>query len=201
MGLSEIRDKLIEKFPVLEQVSPENLQSQLEALEPREQKIVISAIIVLAVVIVFSIVKGGAGKIHRLEQEIQTTQSSLKRVQQMTQEAAANRNKGGSLESRMRPSRGFYLASFIQNLASRYGGIEMGTLGRETRQTLGEGIEEVSMDVKISKITYPQMLNFLSDIERSRESLLRLKRLRIKTVPTSQAHVEVNFKVSAYLKK
>lgn len=188
------------KVQGMDSLAPSSLFERLERLTPRERRIVLTTIGLLAFFILFSIGKAGVNKITRLQRQVETTSQGLTKVQGLSQEALQKSNQGSELRGRIHPAPGFYLASFIESQAARFR-VNIDNLGTAATQDLGEGVEEVSLDVKIPAISFAKALNLLSELENTSTAYVRLSRVRMKSLPNDAVNVELSFKVSAYVKK
>jgi len=200
MAIMDFGKNLIEKYPQLEKLSPTNILEQFENFAPREKNIILIAIFSVTFLIFYLIISSGNKKIKSLQGQVAMSQRVVKDIKNLSYNLKEKNNQISKIRSRVRPSKGFYLASHIENQLTRFQ-IPVQKLSAEKRKDIGGGLEEVLVDVSVSRISFPKLLNLLSELENSRNSLLRIHRIRIKSIPNDPAGVSLDFKIAAYTKK
>ena len=191
---------LTDKFPQLEAISPSVLMEKIQALQPRERNLVFAASGAILGFMIYLGISSGLTKTKLMRNQIASAQSAIVRVQELTQELEQQNRQVQELRGKIRPGANFYLSTFMEAQLARHG-LPADQVGNESRQDLGDQIEEVSIDVKLSKISFPKLLQLTNDLESSSEGLIRLKRVRIRAIPGDEKFLELNMKVSAFVQK
>ena len=201
MYLTKIWENLETKYPQLENFTPPMIMDRLQQMPPRERYMSVGTAAFVIVMIIFLGIQSGSKKVGRLEKSLDTDKKILSQINGIAGQLKNQNSKDRAFMTQIRSKgSGFYLGTFLENQALRYQ-IIPDEIGTESRQDLTDELEEVSVDVKISKIPFTTMLNYLSDVENSKESLLKIKRIRVKKILNDPVNVELAFKVSTFLKK
>lgn len=196
MAFSAIKEKL----PFLEKISLAEWLDKLDQLNTRERNLVLGAIFGVVALILYLSIASGLRKIDILDKQLKSSRTALSQVEKLSAELKLKEEEGQKLQTRIVPaSSGFILASHMEKEALRYRVALAKTLN-ETRADIGDNLEEVSTDVRIESISFMKLLNLLIDLENNPSSLIRIKRLRIKSLPDPLS-VETNFKITTYLRK
>jgi len=189
-----------EQLPFLEKISPNEWLEKIDQLNTRERNLVLGAILGVIVLILYLSISSGLKKLDILEKQLKSNQTALTQVEKLSAELKLKEEEGQKLQTRIVPaSSGFILASHMEKEALRYR-VSLAKTLNETRADIGDNLEEVSTDVRIDTISFMKVLNLLTDLENNPSSLIRIKRLRIKSLPDPLS-VETNFKITTYLKK
>lgn len=197
----QIWERLLNKYPQLEKYTPMMIWDRLQQMPPRERYMILGAVGLICFMVIFLGIQSGTKKIARLERKMKNDKKILAQILGLSGQVKNKNIKNQKFYLRIRDAgSGFYLGTYVENQALRYK-ITPDKIGTEARQDFGEDLEEISLDVKISKIPFPLMLTYLSQLEASKESLIRIKRIRLKSIPNDPINVDLGFKVSTYMKK
>ena len=201
MAQFQIWERLLNKYPQLENYTPVMIWDRLQQLAPRERYMILGAVGLICFMVIFLGIQSGTKKIARLERKLESDKKILAQILGLSSHVRSKKMIDKEWRDKIRDSgSGFYLGTYVENQALRYK-ITPDKIGTESRQDLGEDLEEISLDVKISKIPFPLMLTYLSQLEDSKKSLIRIKRIRLKTIPNDLINVDLGFKISTYMKK
>jgi hypothetical protein len=193
-------DKLTEKFPQLEGFAFSNLMDRLEQLQPRDQKIVLIFLTSIVALTLFWVISGGQDKIQKKQKRDDVNQKTLVQVHNCVQNARSGGDICGQMKRRIRPASNFYLASFIED-QGRMSNVTISQIGSEKSKTLGDDIQEISTTVKVSPINFKKSIDLLTRLETNSSALIRLQKIRIKSIPNDKENVELDFKIAAYVQK
>lgn len=175
-----------------------NLYNAYLGLTSREQTIalvVAGAVLVLAV---FLPVTVASGKISRLEKDIQSGNKQIREVvreidryQEVQAELLASEKKlAGGFDSA--------IATTMESLASRAGIADRIDSLKEKPTAASDILDEVTVDVRVKKVTLPDLIKYLQSIEQDPNKLLRLKQLEIKPRYDNKEELNASFSVSTF---
>ncbi|MFH1875121.1 MAG: hypothetical protein ABH859_08095 [Pseudomonadota bacterium] len=182
----------------LERLKFQNLYNTYLGLTSREQTIALIATAAVILLIILLPVTVASKKISNLEKSIEQANDRLKDI---TYEIGQlNEIKAQLAQEETKLAGGFdaSISTTLENLANKSGISERIDSLKEKAVTPSDLFDEASVDVRLKKVTLPELIDYLYAIEHNTDKLLRLKRLEIKPRYDNPKEFDVSFQVSTY---
>ena len=176
----------------------DEIKGYIEKLDPRERLMVyVGSGVFLGIIfiIVFSwIASGGSG----LEKKIKRAEKMLAKVSTLRDEYIQVKEKSEALLETLGDPGGESITTFLEKTAFE-SGIKIKSINHESTPTY-DIYEEKREVVKLENVTLRDLIDFFYKIENHRK-LLKIISVRIKPRWRNPAYLDVDFKVSSYLRK
>lgn len=186
------------RYAIFERLNPEALFNTFLGMQPREQIIAMVATgIILIIVIVMPISLAG-GKISKMENEITTGRDKINDVMREIADYNREKVKLSAIESQMKSGFDTSISTTLENIASQTGVKENVDSLKERPLIPSEIYDESSVDVRVSKLTLDQLVDFLYKIESERARVLRIKQLHAKPRYDNKKLMDASFTVSTF---
>jgi len=186
------------KYAIFERFNVQTLYNTFLGLQPREQIIAIIVVGFVLLLVVVMPISLASGKISKLEKTLQTSKEQINDV--VREIADYNREKSHltSVETLLKAGFDTSISTTIENFASQSGIKENVDSLKERPITPSDIFDEASVDVRMSKISLDQLVEFLYKIESERTRILRIKQLQIKPRFDNRKLLDVSFQVATY---
>jgi len=150
------------------------------------------------VLIVILPISLASSKIGSLEKSISTGRDKINDVARELEEYNRSRSRLSSVESQLRSGFDTSIATTIENFASQSGIKENVDSIKERATVPSEIYDEATVDVRISRVTLEQLVDFLYKIESDKSRVLRIKQIQMKPRYDNKKLIDVSFQVSTF---
>ncbi len=182
----------------LERLKFQNLYNTYLGLTPREQTISLIGAAVVILLVIFLPVSVASNRISNLEKSIEQANSRLKDITFEISQLNESKSKLAQEEAKLAGGFDASISTTLENLASKSGISERIDSLKEKAVSPSDLFDEASVDVRLKKVTLPELIDYLYAIEHNTDKLLRLKRLEIKPRYDNPKEFNVSFQVSTY---
>lgn len=164
----------------------------------RERLVVTAGVVVLAAIAAYvGVIDPIASRLAKLDRLIVQRQADFERVSRLGGEYRQMDAQVEDLDRRILPAGGFSLLSFLEETAATHQmRNRLTSIRPQPIQTLAP-YREVSAEVKLESITLPQVVAYLTALDRAPQRL-RVKYLRLKTRYADPKVLDGSFVVSTY---
>lgn len=186
------------KYAILERFNVETLYNTFLGLQPREQIIalVVAGIVLLLVVIMPVSLAGG--KIASLEKTLSTGREQINDVVREIGDFNREKARLTSVEAQLKSGFDTSISTTLENLATQSGVKENVDSLKERPLVPSDIFDEASIDVRVTRITLSQLIDFLYKIESEKAKVLRVKQMQIKPRYDNRKLLDVSFQVSTF---
>lgn len=182
----------------LQRLKPANLYSAYFALSPREQTVALVVAAVLLVLIVVLPVTIASGRIAKLEKDVANGREQFKEIMRAMESYDTKRAELASVQQYVSAGYDSAISSTLESIAEANNIKERIDSLKEKSPVTGDLFDEMSVDVRLKKVTLQQVVDFLYAIEHHPDKVLRLKQLTMKTRFDNKQELDVSFTVSTY---
>lgn len=184
------------KYSLAERLKLGELYDRFLGLAPREQIIAgVGAGLVVLLIIILPI-SCASSKLGKMQKQITDHEKNVSQVVEKITEYKTVQAKMDRVQKGIRPKNQVQLTTRLESLATQSGiGNNIDSL-KEKPGTPGEDYEEVVVDVRMSKLSLSQVIEFLYGIESQKDLNLRVSRLQIRPRYDNRTQFDVNFEVS-----
>lgn len=186
------------KYAIFERFNIETIYNTFLGLQPREQLIALIAAGVILIIIIIMPISLASGRIGKLEKSISAGREQINDV--MRELAEYNREKArlSAIETQLKTGFDTSISTTIENLATQAGVKENIDALKERPLAPSDIFDEASVDVRISRVILPRLVEFLYKIESEKTRMLRVKQLQIKTRYDNRKLMDASFTVSTF---
>jgi hypothetical protein len=186
------------KYAIFERFNLESLYNTFLGLQPKEQMIaMIVGGIILLVIIIMPVSLAGS-KISKLEKSISTGTDQINDVVREIGEYNKEKSKLVAVEGLLKAGYDTSISTTLENLATQSGIKENVESLKERALVPSEIFDEASVDVRVSRVTLAQIIDFLYKIEGEKSKVLRVKQIQIKPRYDNRKLLDTNFTVSTF---
>lgn len=189
---------LKEKYSFLERINVGNIYNAFLGLPPERQTIAMIGSAVLLVILILLPVSFSSGKISTMEKRLDKSQSEMGNIVFEIEDYEKMQGKLGLMESSLKTGFDSALSTTLESLASKAGIQDSIESIKERPVVPSELFDESIVDVRLSKVTLDQLIDFLYSIEYDKQKILRVKELRLRTRFDNKQLFDVAFQVSTY---
>jgi len=186
------------RYSPLQHFSLDNFFTTIGELSPRNKVVAMAiagAALVLTLFLPLSLV---SGKVGSLKKEITSGQKGYKQVVDKIADYEAIRAEMTALEGKFGRPAGS-LTSRIDGVA-RQAGLNVDQLKEKAPQET-DFLEINSIEVKLSGVNLPQLMEFLYNVENDKASPMRVRRLQVKPKFANRQLLDVNLEVATFILK
>lgn len=184
------------KYALKERLNLNELYQTFLGMGPREQILAlvgVGVVLLLLVIIPFSC---ASSKLSKLEKQITNHEKNVGKVVSKINDYKTAEARLKKVEAKILPKSKVQLTTRLESLATQSGiGGNIDSL-KEKPGTPGEDFEEVIADVRMSKLSLSQVIEFLFGIENQKDLSLKVIRMKIKPRYDNRQLFDVNFEVS-----
>ena len=166
-------------------------------INPREKRaLVAGGCAVAALLIYLLVVSPYMSAMERLDRRIERKTEELREVLALQEEYFRLKEKTEILEKMVRSTPGFSLLSYLENLATK-NDIKKQIAYMKPLTTPGnEKYRESSVEMKLESITLTQLVNYLYEVEQSKQPI-RIKRINI-AKKKGESYLDVTLQASTF---
>jgi len=186
------------RYAALKHLNAEAIYNTFLGLQPKEQIVALVVTGVVALLIIILPISLASSKISGLEKSISTGRDKINDVARELEEYNKAKSRLNSVEGQLRSGFDTSIATTIENFASQSGMKDNVDSIKEKAAVPSEIYDEAAVDVRISRVTLGQLVDFLYKIESDKSRVLRIKQLQIKPRYDNRSLVDVSFQVSTF---
>lgn len=186
------------RYAFLKRFHFETLYNTFLGLNPREQLFVLVGLGVL-VLLIFGLPLGlASGKLGSLEEQILEGREKQREIIRKIDQYKTSSQKLKELESSIAKGFDATITTTMATLAEKSGIKDRIQNIRDKGATSAELYDKISVEVKITKVTIPQLIDYLYQMEQHPELFLRIDQIQIKRRFDNKQLMDVNLEVSTY---
>ncbi|OGQ05205.1 MAG: hypothetical protein A2W61_02550 [Deltaproteobacteria bacterium RIFCSPLOWO2_01_44_7] len=186
------------KYSILQRFNFEALYNTFLGLQPREQIFALlgAGFVVLFIVgLPFSL---ASGKLGSLEKEITQGREKQRQILRELERYQQLKKELETVESKISGGFDATITTTMESLAEKSGIKDRIENIKERAATPSELFDEVAVDVRITKVTVPQLVDFLYNIEQHPQLFLKVKQIQVKRRYDNRQLLDVSFQASTY---
>ena len=184
------------KYSLKERLNLGELYDTFLGLGPREQIMAgvgVGLVVILLIVVPISC---ASSKLGKMEKQIVNHEKNVTKVIDKITEYKKAQARMKQMEDTIKPKNQVQLTTRLESLATKSGiGGRIDSL-KEKPGTPGEDFEEVVVDVRMSKLSLSQIIEFLYGVESQRDLSLKINRMKLKPRYDNRQQFDVNFEVT-----
>lgn len=186
------------RYAFLKRFHFETLTNTFLGLNPREQLFVLVGLSVL-VLLIFGLPLGlASSKLGSLGEQISEGREKQREIIRKIDQYKTSSQKLKELESSIAKGFDATITTTMATLAEKSGIKDRIQNIRDKGATSAELYDKISVEVKITKVTIPQLIDYLYQIEQHPELFLRVDQIQIKRRFDNKQLMDVNLEVSTY---
>lgn len=189
---------LKDKYSFLERLNIGSLYNTFLGLPPKQQTLAIVAVAVMLGFIVLLPISLASGKIGKMDKQLKKNREDMGNIVAEIEEYNSMRDKLKEIETSLESGFDTALSTTLESLAAKAEIKDNIESIKERPVVPSELFDESIVDVRISKVTLDQLINFIYSIEYDRTKILRVKELRMRTRFDNAQLFDVSFQVSTY---
>lgn len=188
----------MKKYAILQRLSVENLYNTFLGLPPRQQTIALAGVVAGILFLTVLPLSLAAGKLGGLQSRIADTKTQMGEIARQVEEYNKARARLTSLEALLRGGFEASIASAVEGLATQAQMKENIDSLKERPVAPSDLYDEASVEVKVSRVTLQQLVDFLHKIENAPNKTLRIKRIDIRLRFDNKHLLDATFDVVSY---
>ena len=166
-------------------------------INPREKRaLVAGGCAVAALLIYLLVVSPYMSAMERLDRRIERKTEELREVLALQEEYFRLKEKTEILEKMVRSTPGFSLLSYLENLATKNEMKKQIAYMKPLTTPGNEKYRESSVEMKLESITLTQLVNYLYEVEQSKQPI-RIKRINI-AKKKGESYLDVTLQASTF---
>lgn len=181
-----------------ERLKIENLYNAYLGMNSREQTMALIAAAVVIILVVVLPITVASNRIGRLEKNVVQGRKQLRDVMRAIESYDSRRVYLDQLQKLFAGGFDSSISSTLESIAEKHGMKDRIDSLKERAVAPSELFDESSVDVRLKRVRLEQLVGFLHAIEDQPDTLLRLKKLSIKTRFDNKQDMDVSFTVSTY---
>lgn len=186
------------KYSILEKLNINGIYNSFLSLPPQQQTLAMIAAVVVVVMIVLLPISLTSSRINKMAKQLNTSEQEMGNIVAEIEQYNASRAKLKEMEDSLKAGYDTSLSTTIESMASKTGIKENIESIKERPVVPSELFDESIVEVRLLKVTLPQLIDFLYSIEYDRTKVLRVRELRIKSRFDNKQLFDVTFLVSTY---
>lgn len=186
------------KYSPLQNFSIDNLLTAFGDLTPVRKLLALAAVAGLLVLILFLPLSLLSGKISSLKKDIASSQKGYVQVADKIAEYRKAKEASDAIENRFGKSGGS-LTTRIEGVAKQ-SGLTVDQV-KEKAPTETDFLEINSLEVKLSNVSLPSLLDLLYNLENDKSSPMRIRKIQVKPSTKNRQILDVNFEVATFAVK
>lgn len=186
------------KYSFLERLNINSLYNMFLGLPPQQQTIAMVGAGVILLIIILLPISLASGKIGRMDDSLKQSNQQMGDIVYEIEDYDKARDRLKQLETSLKSGFDTALSTTLESLATKSGIQDNIESIKERPIVPSELFDESIVEVRISKVTLPQLIDFLYSIEYDKNKLLRVKDLRMRTRYDNSQLFDVSFQVSTY---
>lgn len=186
------------KSQSLSRLNLEALYNTFLGLTPREQTFSLVGAAVALLLLIGLPISLASGKLSDLESAIEKGQENRRQVMRAIETFSQMQDQLKGVETRFQGGFDSTITTTMETLATQAGIKDRIDSLKERPSVPSELYDEVSADVRLTKVTLSQLVDFLFKIEHHPKLLLRVKQIQVKPRFDNKQLMDVTFQVSTY---
>lgn len=189
------------KYSFKDRLRLSELWDAFMGLGPREQIIAAAGAGIVILLFIIIPISCASSKLGSMQKQITNHQKDVSKIREKIAEYNVSKAKIERLEQTIKPKSEVQLTTRLETLATQSGiGGNIDSL-KEKPGTPGENYEEVVVEVRLSKLTLSQVIEFLYGIESQRDLSLKISRMQIRPRYDNRSQFDANFEVSTLVSR
>lgn len=186
------------RYSFFKRFNLETLTNTFLSLNPREQIFALAGAGAALLLIIGLPLSLASGRLSSLEEQIGEGNEKQMEINRRLEQYQQLKKKLERLEARVEQGFESTVSSTLTSLAGQAGIGDRIQNIRERGAAPSELFDEISVEVKLDKVTLPQLTDFLYKIEKDPKRILRINELRLKRRFDNKRLFDVQFQVSTY---
>lgn len=184
------------KYSLKERLKLDELYDTFLGLGQREQILAAAGVGLVALLLIILPISCASSKLGKMQKQITDHEKNVSKVLEKIAEYNQVRGRLDRVEKSIRPKSQVQLTTRLESLATQSGiGGNIDSL-KEKPGTPGEDFEEVVVDVRMSRLSLSQIIEFLYGVESQKDLALTINRMQIRPRYDNRTKFDVNFEVS-----
>lgn len=176
----------------------DNLYATYLGMSSREQTIALGGVAAALFLIIFLPIMVARSSLHSLEEEIEEGKKGLKQIVRQIDAYNAAKSEVDALEKIFSGGYDSAIATTLETLADRVGIKDRIDALKEKPVAPTDFFEQTAIDVRIKKVTLPELVQYLYEIENHPAKVLRLEMLDVKPRYDNKQELDASFTVSTF---
>lgn len=186
------------KYSFLQRFNFETLYNTFLGLQPREQLFALIGAGVLGLFVIGLPISLATSQLGSLEEEITQGRDKQRQISHELERYRQILDDLKGVESQISGGYDATITTTMETLAEKSGIKDRIENIKEKAQTPSELFDESAADVRITKITVPQLVDYLYNIEHHATLFLKIKNIQIQRRFDNKQLLNVSFQVSTY---
>lgn len=186
------------RYSFLDRFNLNSIYNLFLGLPPQQQTIAMIGAGVLAVVIILLPISLASNKIGKMRKGINKSSDAMADIVREIEDYENMQGEVDAMESSLKAGYDKAMSTTLESLASKSGIQDNIESIKDKPVVPSELFDESVVDVRLSKVTLPQLIDFLYSIEYDKRKILRVKDLRMKTRFDDKKLFDVTFQVSTF---
>lgn len=192
---------MAQRTSILDRIPWEQAYTSFLALEQRKQLLVLGGLVFFLLMVVLLPVSCASRKLGKLEKEYLNSQKNLTILADKVKETKALETQLRAIESSLSKNQNASIATVLENLAAEVGISKNINSLKPRKISSSEEFEVQGLDVRLSQISLPAVVDYLSKIENSDKITMKVSKLQIKPRYSNRSELDVTFQVSTIIPK
>ncbi len=188
----------ISKHSILERINFERFYEYFLDLAPKERILVASGLAIFVLLLIFVPISCASSKISKTQKNVVNHEKNMNELVSKIKNYRAITGRLKAIETQWSARGKISLSSTLESISSQNGLNKNIDTIREQPPSGGDMVEENSADVRLSRISLPQAMDFLYKIENYNQGGLKIKQLQIKPRYDNRQQFDLSFQVSTY---
>lgn len=186
------------KYSPLQNFSIDNLLTAFGELTPVRKLLALAAVAGLLILLLFLPLSLLSGKISSLKKDIAASQKGYVQVADKIAEYRKAKEASDAIENRFGKAGGS-LTARIDGIAKQ-SGLTVDQV-KEKAPSETDYLEINSLEVKLSNVSLPSLLDLLYNLENDKSSPMRIRKIQVKPSTKNRQILDVNFEVATFAVK
>jgi general secretion pathway protein M len=184
------------KYSIVDRLRLGELWDRFMGLGPREQIMAGAGALVVVILLIVIPISCASSKLGNMQRQISTHEKDVAQIMDKIAEYNHAQGKIERIEKSIKPKSEVQLTTRLEALATKSGiGGNIDSL-KEKPGAPGESYEELVVEVRLSKLSLNQVIEFLYGIESQQDIRLRISRLQLKPRYDNRGQFDASFDVS-----
>lgn len=176
----------------------DNLYATYLGMSSREQTIALGGVAAAAFLVIFLPIMVARSSLHSLEEQIDDGKKGLKQIVRQIDSYNAARSELDAFEKIFSGGYDSAIATTLETIADGVGMKDRIDALKEKPVAPSDFFEQASIDVRIKKVTLPELVQYLYEIENHPSKVLKLEMLDLKPRYDDKQELDASFTVSTF---
>lgn len=186
------------RYNILQRLNFEALYNTFLGLEGREQMFALAGVGFVALFLIGLPISLASSKLSSLEDQLEQGREKERQIVHKLDGYRQLQEQLKNLETKIGGGFDPTLTTTMEQLAEKAGIKERIENIKERAPTPSEMYDEVAADVRLTRITVPQLVDYLYSIENDPVHFLRIRQIQVKRRYDNKQLMDVSFQVSTY---